>query len=256
MLIKNLILQHLVPITKGKGKKLENFEYKKLKYSLVLPLAFVAMLWIVYLVQSVLGSGFYNLGVYPRKLYGLLGIFFMPFIHADYKHLFGNSVPLVVMGTGIVFFYRSLSYKVFFIIWFVSGVLLWMGGRPSFHIGASGIVYGLASFLFFSGAIRRDARLAAISLVIVFLYGGMIWGVLPIWPAISWEGHLFGGISGLACAIIYRQEGPQKPIYSWEIDEEFGEDTEIVDERQQSDDKNASSGETIIHNTEPQLPTA
>jgi membrane associated rhomboid family serine protease len=197
-------------------------------------------MWVVHVIESTIGTSFHFLGVYPRKLDGLLGIFFMPFVHSGFKHLFGNSIPLLVMGTGIIFFYRSLSYKVFLIIWFASGICLWLGGRPSFHIGASGIVYGLAAFLFFSGAIRRDARLAAISLVIVFLYGGMIWGILPIWPAISWEGHLFGGISGLACAIVFRNEGPQRPIYSWEIEEEFGEDNLDDDQGPVFDDENLS----------------
>jgi membrane associated rhomboid family serine protease len=122
------------------------------------------------------------------------------------------------MGTGTVYFYRSLSYRVFIIIWLVSGLCVWLGGRPNYHIGASGIVYGLAAFLFVSGAIRRDTRLAAISFVIVFLYGGLIWGVLPIWPAISWEGHLFGGLTGVVCAFIYRNDGPKRKVYLWELD--------------------------------------
>jgi membrane associated rhomboid family serine protease len=128
------------------------------------------------------------------------------------------------MGAGIIYFYRSLSYRVFLIIWIASGICLWIGGRPSYHIGASGLVYGMAAFLFFSGAIRRDPRLAAISLIIVFLYGGMVWGVFPIWPTISWEGHLFGGIAGLACAIAYRHQGPQRKVYSWELEEDEEDD--------------------------------
>lgn len=203
--------------------KSENFEFKKFRYSLILPLTFVSVLWIVTILETILGLELHILGVYPRTLKGIPGIIFTPFIHSGFKHLFANSVPLIVMGTGIIYFYRSLSYKVFAIIWLVSDLCIWLGGRASYHIGASGVVYGLAAFLFFSGAIRRDARLAAISLIIVFLYGGMIWGVLPIWPAISWEGHLFGGISGLACAIAYRKEGPQRPIYSWELEEDLDE---------------------------------
>ena len=218
---------------------MENIEHKKFKYSLLLPLSFVVLLWFVYIIENTLGTSFHYLGVYPRRLEGLPGILLMPFVHSGIKHLFGNSVPLVVMGTGIIYFYRSLSYKVFLIIWIASGICLWLGGRPSFHIGASGIVYGLAAFLFFSGVIRKDARLAAISLVIVFLYGGMIWGVFPIWPAISWEGHLFGGISGFACAIAYRKEGPQRPTYSWETEEESTDDVLKVEENTLDDDNNS-----------------
>lgn len=199
---------------------MKTVDEKIFKHSLLLPTLFVVTLWVIEISEQVLGINLYNLGVYPRTLKGLLGIVLMPFIHSDFKHLLSNSIPLVVMGGGIIYFYRSLSYKVFAIIWIVSGICVWIGGRPSYHIGASGIVYGLAAFLFFSGAIRRDPRLAAISLVIVFLYGGMIWGVFPIWPSISWEGHLFGGIAGLACAIGYRHEGPKRIIYSWEIESE------------------------------------
>ena len=203
---------------------MKEIEFKLFKHSLILPGLFVLVLTIIAVSEYVLGTNFNHLGIYPRTLKGLWGVLLAPLIHADFNHLIANSVPLVVLGSGIIYFYRSLSYRVFLIVWFTSSALVWIGGRPSFHIGASGIVYGLASFLFFSGAIRRDSRLAAISLVVVFLYGGMIWGVFPIWPTISWEGHLFGGITGLACAIAYRKQGPQRKIYSWELEDEESEE--------------------------------
>lgn len=203
---------------------MKNIEEKIFKHSILLPTLFVLVLWLVTITESATGVSFHRLGVYPRTLYGLPGILLTPFIHSGFKHLIANSVPLVVMGAGIIYFYRSLSYRVFLIIWIASGICLWIGGRPSYHIGASGLVYGMAAFLFFSGAIRRDPRLAAISLIIVFLYGGMVWGVFPIWPTISWEGHLFGGIAGLACAIAYRHQGPQRKVYSWELEEDEEDD--------------------------------
>jgi membrane associated rhomboid family serine protease len=206
---------------------LNNVEEKIIKHSVLLPALFLLVLWLIAITEHTLDLSFHQLGVYPRSLIGLPGIIMSPFVHGDFKHLFANSVPLFVMGAGIIYFYRSLSYRVFLIIWIASGICLWIGGRPSYHIGASGLVYGMAAFLFFSGAIRRDPRLAAISLIIVFLYGGMVWGIFPIWPTISWEGHLFGGISGLACAIAYRHHGPQRKIYSWEIEEE---EPEVDDE--------------------------
>ncbi len=205
---------------------MKSIDHKIFKHSLLLPFLFVSVLWLIAVVEYTLGISFSFLGVYPRAIKGLPGILLMPFIHSNFQHLFSNSVPLLVMGAGIIYFYRSLSYRVFIIIWIISGVCVWLGGRPSYHIGASGIVYGLASFLFFSGAIRRDPRLAAISLVVVFLYGGLIWGVLPIWPTISWEGHLFGGIAGLACAILYRDQGPKRKVYSWELEEVLDEEPE------------------------------
>ena len=203
---------------------MKTIDGKIFKHSLILPTLFVLLLWLVALVEYSLNSNFYYLGVFPRTAKGLPGIIFSSFIHGNFKHLVSNSIPLVVMGTGILYFYRSLSYKVFLIVWLLSGICVWIAGRPSYHIGASGIVYGLASFLFFSGVIRRDARLAAISLVVVFLYGSMIWGVFPIWPSISWEGHLFGGIAGLLCAVIFKDKGPQRKVYDWEIEDEEQDD--------------------------------
>jgi membrane associated rhomboid family serine protease len=195
-----------------------HIEKKIFRFSIIIPLSFVLLLWLIKALEIGLNLNLVPLGIMPGKISGLFGILFSPFIHADLNHLFANSVPLLVMGTGTVYFYRSLSYRVFIIIWLVSGLCVWLGGRPNYHIGASGIVYGLAAFLFVSGAIRRDTRLAAISFVIVFLYGGLIWGVLPIWPAISWEGHLFGGLTGVVCAFIYRNDGPKRKVYLWELD--------------------------------------
>ena len=203
-----------------------SIENKIFKHSILLPALFVLILWLIALTEYTLGLSFHWLGTFPRTLHGLPGILLTPFLHADFKHLIANSIPLLVLGTGTIYFYRALSYKVFILIWIASGICLWIGGRPSYHIGASGVVYGLASFLFFSGIFRRDTRLAAISLVVVFLYGGMIWGVFPIWQTISWEGHLFGGISGFACAVAYRHQGPQRKIYSWEHEDE----EELIDD--------------------------
>jgi membrane associated rhomboid family serine protease len=223
---------------------LASIEKKIFKHSILLPALFVVVLWLVAIIEHTLGVSFHHLGTYPRTLKGLPGILLTPFIHGDFKHLIANSVPLLVMGAGTIYFYRALSYKVFTIIWIASGICLWIGGRPSYHIGASGLVYGLAAFLFFSGVFRRDTRLAAISLVVIFLYGGMIWGVFPLWPAISWEGHLFGGISGFACAIAYRHQGPQRKIYSWELEDE----EEFLDE-EPAENSHSSSGEKDINYT-------
>ncbi len=222
-------------------------EGKVFAYSMIIPLLFVFLIWLIAIIENSLDLSFTTWGVYPRLLKGLPGILLMPLVHSDFKHLIANSIPLLVMGTGILFFYRSLNYRVFIIIWIVSGICLWIGGRPSYHIGASGIVYGLAAFLFFSGAIRRDPRLASISLIVVFLYGGMIWGIFPIWPAISWEGHLFGGISGFACALAYRKHGPQKRVYSWELETEDNDldlmnENETLNQDESIDEKRTNEG--------------
>lgn len=196
-------------------------DYKKFKYSLILPLFFILILWLIKIVDVSEHLNLYYFGNFPRDAKGLWGILLSPLIHADFNHLISNSIPLFVLGTGIIFFYRNLAYKVFALVWILSGICVWLGARDSYHIGASGLIYGIAAFLFLSGIIRKDFRLAAISLLVVFLYGSLVWGVLPIFPEISWEYHLFGGISGFIAAIIYRKQGPERIVWSWEIEEEL-----------------------------------
>jgi membrane associated rhomboid family serine protease len=198
-------------------------ELKKLKYSFILPFLFVLLLWIIKTIDFSEQLNLYVFGVYPRSLKGLTGILLSPLLHSDYNHLMSNSIPLLVLGTGIIYFYRELAYKVVGFIWLVSGIGVWIIARDSYHIGASGLIYGIASFLFLSGLIRKDFRLTSISLLVVFLYGGLVWGVFPIFPKISWEYHLWGGLSGFIAAVINRNEGPKPISQTWE-DEEENED--------------------------------
>lgn len=199
-------------------------EFKKFKYSLVLPVFFVLLLWLIKTVDFIGRFEFFKLGVYPRNINGLYGIIFSPLIHADFNHLLSNTLPLLILGTGIIYFYRALAYKVIGFVWLISGICVWIGARESYHIGASGLIYGLAAFLFLSGLIRRDFRLAAISLLVVFLYGGLVWGVFPIFPQISWEYHLCGGLSGFLAAIIFRKQGPKPIEWSWEQEDDGNEE--------------------------------
>jgi membrane associated rhomboid family serine protease len=196
-------------------------ELKKFKYSLVLPLFFIFILWIIRIVDACGQLNLFVYGVFPRDIKGLWGILLSPLIHSDFNHLLSNSIPLLILGTGLIFFYRGLAYRVIAFIWLISGICVWIGARESYHIGASGLIYGLAAFLFLSGLIRRDVRLASISLLVVFLYGGLVWGVLPIFPHVSWEFHLYGGLSGFIAAIIYRNQGPKRLEWSWENEDEL-----------------------------------
>jgi len=189
----------------------KQLEKLKLKHSLIFPVSFVVLIWMIKLFEWGLQLDFYQLGVFPQQAKGILGILTSPLVHDDFEHLFANTVPFLVLSWGIFYFYRPLSYKIFFLCYFTSTILLWFGGRESWHIGASGLVYAFASFLFFSGIIRRYYKLIAISLIVVFLYGGLFWGIFPILKDISWEGHLFGAFSGLIYAIAFRKDGPQKP---------------------------------------------
>ena len=182
---------------------------------LIIPLTFPILLWVIYLVTYLFEIYPYKLGILPRNLSGIIGVFTSPLIHGGFSHLISNTAPLIFMGLGIFYFYPKVAYKVFTIIYFGSGVLVWFFGREVYHIGASGIIYGFVSFLFFSGIFRKDNRSIALALVVIFLYGGLIWGVLPVEKGVSWESHLFGAIVGLISAFIFRKVDPPKR-YDWE----------------------------------------
>ena len=196
---------------------------KRLVHQVIPSLLFVTIMFTIKFLEEYFQVRWTKYGVFPRSLEGILGIVTSPFIHGDWKHIFNNSVPLLVLGTSLRYFYKDISKEVFLWSWLISGLWLWAIGRPSFHIGASGIVYALASFLFFSGLFRKHTRLMAVSFVVVFLYGSMIWGVFPIKEHISWEGHLSGGLAGIILAWWFRTEGPPKQRYQYEIDEELEE---------------------------------
>ncbi len=183
---------------------------------LLTPLLFPAVLWVVHLLSLLFNENLSKLGLLPRKPIGLLGIITSPLIHADFSHLISNTIPLIVLGYIIFYFYTKVSYMLFVFIYFFTGLLVWIFARQVFHIGASGVVYGFVSFLFFSGIFRRDNTSIALALVITFLYGGLVWGMIPGWKGISWESHLFGAITGLIAAYLFRKIDPPKKKYDWE----------------------------------------
>ena len=192
--------------------------FKFSTWTLAVPLYFVLSLWIVYWFEVKNGWNFNSFGIFPRTLSGLKGVFFSPFIHGDIKHLYHNSIPLFVLFFSLLYFYRSIAVKVFLYGSLLTGILTWLIARESYHIGASGIIYFLFSFIFFSGIIRKNYRLVAVSLMVIFLYGGMVWYVLPVKEGISWEGHLSGFLVGLVLAFVYKDMGPKKFEYDWEKD--------------------------------------
>jgi len=193
----------------------------RFRWSLLLPSVFVALLWVIELVQVFLEDRFTFLGIIPRTVDGLLGIITGPLIHAGYEHLLSNTLPLLIVGTGLIYFYRQIAFRVLAMIWLFTGFWVWLSARQEAHIGASGLIYGLVCFLFFSGLLRKDTRLMAVSMLVTFLYGSLVWGILPVDQSISWESHAFGSVAGIFCAIYYRKEGPQRPKAQWEIDEEL-----------------------------------
>ncbi|AFL81372.1 putative membrane protein [Aequorivita sublithincola DSM 14238] len=192
------------------------------------PLLFVMVLWIVFWVETRFGFNFNSYGVYPRELKGLRGILFSPFIHGSLEHLFNNSVPLFVLSSGLFYFYRNIRWKVLIFGLLLTGIATWCIGRSSLHIGASGVVYMLAAFLFFKGIFSKQFQLTALALVVAFLYGGMLWYVFPGIPEISWEGHLSGFFVGLIFAFFYKENPIQNKKFDWEREDFIPENDPFI----------------------------
>jgi membrane associated rhomboid family serine protease len=203
------------------NKKLQEIRSKQ---SLIFPVAFVFLIWLIKALEWGLDLDFYQLGIFPLQSKGLLGIITSPLIHSDFEHLIANTIPIFALSWGIFYFYRPLAFRIVLYCLFTTNILLWLGGREAWHIGASSLVYAFASFLFFSGLFRNYYKLIAISFVVAFLYGGLFWGIFPVLKDVSWEGHLFGGCSGLIYALAFRNEGPQKPKVVWEEDDTIPEE--------------------------------
>ena len=176
--------------------------------------------WIVFLIDQGTALDLRSFGLRPRTIEGLIGILTYPLLHSGWEHITNNSVTAFVLLFGMFSFYGRLGWQVLVWSWIMSGVWMWIAARDGNHIGFSGVIYALASFIFFAGVIRKYFRLMALSAVVVFLYGSMVWGVFPMNPQISWEGHLFGAIAGIILAFYFKQSGPQRPKYSWELVEE------------------------------------
>lgn len=177
------------------------------KNVLLVPLVAIVIIWLIYWIEITFGYNFNKYGIFPRDFKGLRGVFLSPLIHSNISHLSNNSVPLFVLLASLFYFYRKIAFKVLFYGVFFSGFLCWLIARDSYHIGASGVIYLLFSFVFFSGIIRKHYRLIAMSLVVIFLYGSMIWLLLPTEDRISWEGHLSGFLVGFLYACLYRKKG-------------------------------------------------
>jgi membrane associated rhomboid family serine protease len=208
----------------------QDTEKKIFKYSLLFPLIIVGLFWLVKVLEDVMPLDLSVYGILPQHLEGLKGILFSPFIHGSYEHLMSNSAPFLVLAFALFYFYRNLAFRILFLIYILSGLCVWLGGREAYHIGASGIVYGLASFLFFSGVLRKDRNLLAIGIVVIFLYGSMFWGLLPIKPEVSWESHLWGALSGLILSWYYRHQGPVRPRATWEDEPDEDDDSTNAEE--------------------------
>lgn len=188
------------------------------KAVLLLPLFFVLTLWLVFWYELHFHESLSHFGVYPREVFGLKGILFSPFLHGDLEHLANNSIALFVLLPILRYFYKEQSFVVLFLGILFSGLGTWLLGRPSYHIGASGLIYSLVSFIFFKGIFTKYYRLVALSFTIVILYGGSVWYMFPhVQEGISWEGHLAGFSVGLVLALLLKTPQFGKTIfYEWQ----------------------------------------
>lgn len=179
----------------------ERIAKQRLGVSLFIPLLLVLVIWLMHLVAlNTAGASLFWLGIYPRTVAGLVGIVLSPLLHQGWEHALSNSLALLVFGIALFYFYPREAWRVFLLGWLLSGLLTWMMGRSAYHIGASGLIYVLGAFLFFRGWRVRRRALAALSLVVTFLYGSMVWGIFPNNTNISWEGHLAGALVGILLA--------------------------------------------------------
>jgi len=177
---------------------------KTLIGSSIPPFRILFFMWLVFYLEGFFSFDAGFLGIYPRDFFGLVGVVFAPVLHGNLMHLISNTVPLLFLGAVLFFYYSKLAPAVFLRCYLVTNILVWCFARPSLHIGASGLVYGLASFLIFYGLFRRDLKSLFISGVVILAYGGIFYGVLPTNPFVSWESHLFGALVGLWSAISFK----------------------------------------------------
>lgn len=190
-------------------------ERRRLYHALVFPVLISLLFVLIYVLQWGLQWNVEAWGVAPRTVAGLKGVLLHPFAHAGLSHLFNNVSTFFILSVALYYFYKDVAGKVLLLLWPMTGFLLWIIGRDSIHIGASGVIYGLAFFIFWGGLLMRNISLLAISLAVVFWYGSMVWDMLPFLPneSISWEGHLSGAIAGSILAFVFRKSGwrPEEP---------------------------------------------
>src|SRR5215831_3919539 len=224
-------IHHPDPGFTGSERARANF-----RLAVKIALGFVALLWVIQLSNWALDLVPYEFGVRPREPAGLVGILFAPLLHGGFGHLIANSPPLLVLGTAMLYLYPQASLRVLPAVYFGPGIAVWLFARGSSHVGASGLVYGLASYILVAGLIRRDRRAIAASLLVCFMYGALVWGVLPIDPGVSWETHLAAALIGVALALLLRKRDiPPRRRYSWEDESERVDDAPAADDAQWHD---------------------
>lgn len=224
--------------------------------SILAPFYLVVVMWLVYWLDQRMDWELYRWGVFPGTWSGLRGVLLAPLLHGSFTHLLSNTFPILVLGIALFHFYTQRAWSVLAIAWLSSGLAVWLMARESFHIGASGLVYALATFIFVSGLLRSKANLLALSLLVVFIYGSLFWGLLPIEEAISYEGHVAGAASGLVLALLYRKvpirQGRSAEAPKEELDEDLSREIALYGEAywKQGGEENKSG---VVYHYLPQI---
>ena len=236
-------------------------ESKISRIALLISFSLVGLMWFVYMTDITFDLNLYRYGIYPLRTSGLAGILLTPFIHstADFSHILNNTLPAFILNWLLFYHYRTIATRVFIIIYLLTGISMWLLARENYHIGMSGVIYGLTSFLVFSGFFRKNMRVAAVSLFVIFLYGSMVWGIFPTAINISWEGHALGFFSGIIVAVIYKYSGPQPQKLRYEIEEELGIEPEdeywkeepVIPPQQTNPEENKSAEISIHYDYKP-----
>jgi len=210
-------------------------DHHRLRHAFRLATTFAALLWIIKTVEVIFDLELVRYGVYPLQASGLVGILTGPLIHGSWSHLVANTLPIIVLGTALLYGYPRSAKPVLIAVYLGSGLGVWLFAREAYHIGASGLTFGVMFFLFVIGALRWDTRAIVLSMIVFLLYGGMIWGIFPSDPNISFESHFFGAAIGTALAFVLknRDPAPVEKTYSWE--EETVEETESVEPEDRTD---------------------
>lgn len=201
-----------------------------LKRSFAVVALFTGTLWAIHAAGMLLGAPVELFGIVPRQAAGLPGVVTAPLVHGSFRHLVANTPPVLVLGTAMLYGFPRASKIALPGIWLGSGLGVWLFARESTHLGVSGLIYGMMFFVFVIGVLRRDRPSIALAMIVAFLYGGMVWGVLPTKPGVSFESHLFGALAGIAAAFALRRRDPpaERRYYEWEKRPSLEEEDPVI----------------------------